>query len=241
MMLNIRLDNLLLINIETVPLQPTFSELDPQWQQLWTEKMQYHLSEEQTPDSLYPQKAGLMAEFGRIVCISMAYFRRDAPDFQLRIKSFYHDDEKTLLQNMMTALNELEDINKRLNFTGHNIKEFDIPFLSRRLLINDIPLPPYLDFQNMRPWEVQLIDTFQYWRFGDYKNFTSLKLLAAALNVPAGADALDGNKVGTMYYAEKDLTRIVAACQNDVITVANVVRRLKNMPLLSSDQIVIVP
>ncbi len=239
-MQNIRLDNLLLIAIETVPGQPGFSDLTPAWQKLWTEKIQHQRTAETTPEELYGQRAGIMAEFGKIICISMGYFRRDSGDFQLRVKSFFSDDEYLLLSNTMTALNELEDINRRFCFTGHNIKEFDIPFLCRRLLVNSIPLPPYLDFQNMKPWEVNMVDTFQYWRFGDYKHYTSLKLLTAVLDIPSPKEDMNGSMVAGVYYQDKDLPRIAAYCQQDVIAVANIVRRIKNLPLLTNEQVFIV-
>ena len=181
-----------------------------------------------------------MAEFGKVVCVSMGYFRRAGNDFQLRIKSFYSEDEKELLTSMMMALKELEELNRRWCLTGHNIKDFDIPFLCRRLIVNDIPLPYYLDFQNMRPWEINVLDTFQYWRFGDYKHYTSLQLLAAVLNIPAAKEDIDGNMIAAVYYFHKDLPGIAANCQASVVTVANIVRRIKNMPLLTEEQVIFV-
>lgn len=158
----------------------------------------------------------------------------------LRVKSFYGDDEKKLLQDFLTTLQQLESTNNKWSFTGHNIKEFDIPFICRRLLINQLNIPAFLDFQNMKPWETNMIDTFQYWRFGDYKHFTSLKLLAAALKVPSSKDDIDGSMVGEVYWKDKQLQRIVTYCQKDVVTTGNIVLRFKNMPLLTNDQVVIV-
>jgi DNA polymerase elongation subunit (family B) len=239
-MQNIRLENLLLIDIETVSEYATFNELNEDWQELWQEKVQRQLPEETSPAEFYPQRAGVMAEFAKVICISVGYFRREGKAFQLRVKSFYGDDEKKLLQEFIEALKKMEANNNKWSFTGHNIKEFDIPFICRRLLINGISIPPFLDFQNMKPWETNMVDTFQYWRFGDYKHYTSLKLLAAALNVPSPKDDIDGSMVGDVYWEEKNLERIAVYCQKDVVTTGNIILRFKNLPLLTDDEIEIV-
>ncbi len=246
-MQNIRLENLLLIDIETVSEHPQFNSLDESWQQLWAEKVQRSLPDDITASEFYPQRAGVMAEFAKVICISVGYFKKENTTQKLRVKSFYGDDEKKILQDFIAALEIKESNNNKWSFTGHNIKEFDIPFLCRRLLINDFAIPSFLDFQNMKPWETNMIDTFQYWRFGDYKHYTSLKLLAAALNVPSPKDDIDGSMVGEVYWAEgtldekeKNLQRIVTYCQKDVITTGNIILRFKNVPLLSAEQIEIV-
>ena len=239
-MQNIRLENLLLIDIETVPEHPSFDGMNEEWQTLWKEKVQRTIPDDITPAEFYPQRAGVMAEFAKVICISIGYFRKDANTQQLRLKSFYGDDEKIMLQDFITALIKMEAGNNKWSFTGHNIKEFDIPFICRRLLINGLVIPPFLDFQNMKPWETNMVDTFQYWRFGDYKHYTSLKLLAAALGVPSSKDDIDGSMVGEVYWAEKNLERIVTYCQKDVVTTGNIILRFKNMPLINESQIVIV-
>ena len=239
-MQNIRLENMLLIDIETVSEHPTFNELNEDWKNLWQEKVQRQLPENVTAEEFYPQRAGVMAEFSKVVCISVGYFKKDGREIHLRVKSFYGDDEKILLQDFIAALQKMEANNNKWSFTGHNIKEFDIPFICRRLLIKGLPIPPFLDFQNMKPWETNMIDTFQYWRFGDYKHYTSLKLLAAALNVPSPKDDIDGSMVGDVYWIEKNLERIVTYCQKDVVTTANIVLRFKNMPLIIAENVEIV-
>jgi len=239
-MQNIRLENLLLIDIETVPAYPVFSDMSHEWQSLWQEKVQRSLPEDVSAAEFYPQRAGVMAEFAKVICISIGHFRKNDNRQQLRLKSFYGDDEKVLLQDFITALNTMEAHNNKWSFTGHNIKEFDIPFICRRLLINGLVVPPFLDFQNMKPWETNMVDTFQYWRFGDYKNYTSLKLLAAALQVPSPKDDIDGSMVADVYWKEKDLHRIVVYCQKDVVTTGNIILRFKNMPLLDESQVLIV-
>ena len=238
-MQNIRLENILLIDIETVPQYGSFNDMDDTWKELWEEKVQRTLPEDTTAADFYPLRAGVMAEFSKIVCISIGYFRKEGLALQLRIKSFYGDDEKKLLQEFLTVVHQLEASNNSWSFTGHNIKEFDIPFICRRLVVNGIMIPPYLDFQNMKPWETNIVDTFQYWRFGDFKHYTSLKLLAAALGVPSPKDDIDGSMVGEVYWKEKNIQRIVTYCQKDVVTTGNIIMRFKNLPLLTNDQVVI--
>lgn len=239
MIVKMPLENFLIIDIETVSAQKNYNLLADDWQHLWEEKVKRAIPEDTSLKEYYPQRAGVMAEFAKVVCISLGYFKKETGGYQFRVKSIFGHDEKELLQNFITTINQLEVVNHHWSFTGHNIKEFDIPFLCRRLLINGLAIPPYLDFQNMKPWETNMIDTFQYWRFGDYKNFTSLKLLAASLNVPSPKDDIDGSMVGQVYWEENNLDRIAVYCQKDVITVANIILRFKNLSLLTEEQIVI--
>lgn len=238
MIAKMHIENFLVIDIETVSANKDYSSLPPSWQELWEEKVNRSLPGETTAEAYYNERAGIMAEFAKIICISLGYFSKDKNNIQFRVKSIAGDDELELLKKFVDTIDQLEAVSNRWSFTGHNIKEFDIPFICRRLLINGLTIPPYLDFQNMKPWETNLVDTFQYWRFGDYKNFTSLKLLAAALNVPSPKDDIDGSKVGKVYWEENNLERIVTYCQKDIITVANIILRFKNLPLLKEEQVV---
>ena len=238
-MQQIRLENLLLIDIETVPEQEGFDELSEEWKTLWEEKVQRSLPENTTAAEFYSQRAGVMAEFAKVICISIGYFRNESGVLNLRLKSFYGHDEKSLLLDFLQTVSKMESGNYRWSFTGHNIREFDIPFICRRMLVNGLTIPPFLDFQNMKPWETNIVDTFQYWRFGDYKQYTSLKLLAATLNVPSPKDDIDGSMVADVYYREKNLERIVTYCQKDVVTTGNIVLRFKNMEILAEGQVVV--
>ena len=239
-MQHILTENLLFIDIETVSEKATYQNLTENWQELWTEKTQRILPSENTVAEFYEQRAGVMAEFAKVICISIGYFKYEGEVMQLRIKSFYADEEKKVLQDFIATLNQMEIQNNKWCFAGHNIKEFDIPFLCRRLLINGMPIPEYIDFQNMKPWETNSIDTFQYWRFGDYKNYTSLKLLAAALGIASPKDDIDGSQVGEVYWKENDLQRIITYCQKDIITTANILLRFKNIPLIEHNNVVFV-
>lgn len=244
-MLHIQPENLVIIDIETAPEHASFAELNNDWQELWQDKVLKQLPDGVTADEFYPMRAGVMAEFAKVICISIAYFNKET-SMTMRVKSFYGHDEKKILNDFITTINKVAGMNSKWCFAGHNIKEFDIPFICRRLLINQLKIPAYLDFQNMKPWETNIIDTFQYWRFGDYKNYTSLKLLAAAMNVPSPKDDIDGSMVGELYWkgneAEREvsLKRIAVYCQKDVIATGNIIMRFKNMPLIDPSDITIV-
>jgi len=237
-MQQIAIENLFFIDIETVSGVQHFHLLNDEWKELWTEKIFKSLPPDETAEDYYPKRAAILAEFAKVVCISTGYFKKENNRLQLRIKSFYSENEKEVLDNFVKMLTQLYSGNARWIFTGHNIKEFDIPFLSRRMLVNNIALPPCMDFQNMKPWDTPVLDTLHLWRFGDYKHYTSLKLLAATLGVPSPKDDIDGSKVGEVFWSEKNLQRIAIYCQKDVATVANVLLRFKNIQLLEEEQIV---
>ena len=242
---HIRTEDLIVIDIETASVSPTFNELDENWQKLWEAKTAKVLPEGVTAEEFYPTRAGVMAEFSKIICISMGYFIKEQ-NLKIRVKSYYGDDEKKILTSFLETMTRIEGINNKWCFAGHNIKEFDIPFICRRLLVNEIKIPAYLDFQNMKPWETNIIDTFQYWRFGDYKNYTSLNLLATAMNVPSSKDDIDGSMVGELYHTPNEpqrsinMKRIATYCQKDVVTTANIILRFKQAPMVHEDDVEVV-
>ena len=233
---HVRPQDLIIIDIETVSCYPTYGGMTEEWQKLWSEKVKYSLPEDSTAEAFYEKRAGVMAEFSKIVCISMGYFITEE-NLKMRVKSYYGHDEKAIILSFLETITKIEKVNSKWCFAGHNIKEFDIPFICRRMIINDISLPPFMDFQNRKPWETNIVDTFQYWRFGDYKNFTSLKLLAAAVDVPSPKDDIDGSMVGRVYWQDNDVDRIAIYCQKDVVTVANIFLRFKHIPLLHPDDV----
>ena len=237
-MLATSIENLLLIDIETVSQFENYQSLPDIWKELWSDKIEKLLPEDETFESFYPKRAAIMAEFGKIICISAGYFKYEGDKLGMRIKSFYGHDEATLLKSVLASFTQWQSTKKSVAFCGHNIREFDIPYLCRRLLVNGFSIPPYLDFQTMKPWETNIVDTLQLWKFGDYKNYTSLNLLAACMNVPSPKDDIDGSMVGAVYWKEKDLNRIATYCQKDVVTVANIILRFKSLPLLTEDQVV---
>ena len=241
MNLNTSLFNLLLIDIETVPCCPGFELLPDEFKILWADKISKTVPENLSLQDSYLLKAGIMAEFGKVVCISTGYFYEDInKNICFKVKSICSDNENEILQSFLQITNSFNKINSRFQFAGHNIREFDLPFICRRLLINNIALPSYLQFHGAKPWEIEMIDTLQWWKFGDYKNYISLNLLANVLNVPTSKGDMDGSKVREVYYDERNLERISTYCEKDVIVVANVLLRFKNMPLLNAENVQII-
>ncbi|MCY7420182.1 MAG: ribonuclease H-like domain-containing protein [Chitinophagaceae bacterium] len=225
--------DLLLIDIETVPQVPSFNQLNAEWQKLFIGKISKTMPENQTIEEGYRQKAGILAEFAKVICISTGFFYVDkAGNICLKIKSIYGDDEATVLNKFIEVVQKFSAHNRNFKFAGHNIREFDIPFLCRRMLINNIGLPQSFQLQGAKPWEINMVDTLQWWKFGDYKNYISLHLLANVLGIPTSKSDIDGGMVQDVYYLEKDIERIVAYCQRDVIVVAQVLQKFKGFPLI---------
>lgn len=233
-------DSLFIIDIETVSATEAWTNLPEAWKDLWAQKIEKQLPEGETPETFYPKRAAILAEFGKIICISAGYFRVRDGRTLFRVKSYSGHDEALLLKQFLQDASQWQAKKKQAAFGGHNIKEFDIPYICRRLIINNLSVPEWLDFQAMKPWETNLIDTMQLWRFGDYKNYTSLNLLAACLNVPSPKGDIDGSKVGEVYWTEKDLPRIVEYCQRDVVTVAQILLRFRHLPLLEEGDVEVV-
>jgi DNA polymerase elongation subunit (family B) len=235
MMGNHSLDHILFLDIETVGLSESYAQLSPRMQQLWNKKAdKIRKTEDQLPEELY-NHAGIYAEFGKIVCISVAHVN----DNNLRIKSFIDSEEKTLLQNFATLLNTYySKSNKYL--CAHNGKEFDFPYLCRRMLINGITLPAILDVSGKKPWETSFLDTMEMWKFGDYKHYTSLDLLAAIFHIPSPKDDIDGSMVHDLYWQTKDVQRIAIYCEKDVLTIVQLFLCFKGEEMLSVDQITVV-
>ena len=233
--------DLFLLDIETVPQVNGFEHLSTDVQKLFREKISKTMPENFDDNEAYSKKAGILAEFGKVICISTAFFYQDTANrLCLRIKSIYGDDEIVLLNQFIDLVNKFSSVKPRFQFAGHNIREFDIPYLCRRMLVNNILLPPYLNIYGAKPWEIHMTDTLQWWKFGDYKNYTSLHLLANVLGIPTSKDDIDGSMVQHVYYTEKNIERIVHYCQKDVVVVARVIQRFKNLPILEDDNIFII-
>lgn len=230
-------NNILFLDIETIPQHPSFELMPNEWKELWTRKAGSLLKsrEEETVESIY-NRAGIYAEFGKIICISCGLITGFGEQKKLHLKSFYGDDEKKLLVSFSEMLNRWQDESpKRL--CAHNGKEFDFPYISRRMIINHLPLPELLNFSGKKPWEIPHLDTMELWKFGDFKSFTSLNLLAHALGIPTPKDDIDGSMVGEVYWKEHDLERIANYCEKDVVTVAQIYLRIIGQPLISADHI----
>jgi predicted PolB exonuclease-like 3'-5' exonuclease len=236
MLKHIKLNNIFLIDIETVPQYENFDELPAHFQALWEQKSQYQRRPEQTAAEFY-ERAGIWAEFGKIICISIGFFHLEKKHIHLRLRSLAADDEKLLLLQFIDLLNNQSN---NLQLCAHNGKEFDFPYLCRRMLINGLQIPQILQLSGKKPWEINHLDTLELWKFGDHKHFTSLNLLAAIFDLPTPKGDLDGSKVREVYYQEKDLKRIARYCENDVITLAQVLLRFKGLPIIPSENITLV-
>ena len=236
MLIDIKIKNILFLDIETVPCSPSFEDLNITFQNLWTEKTAWQRKEEYTPAEFYKLKAGVMAEFAKIICISVGYLFAEKNENHFRIKSFYGDDEKQIITDFNELLNS-QFSKKQHQLCAHNGKEFDFPFIARRTLINGLKLPALLDIAGKKPWEVNHLDTMELWKFGDYKHYTSIKLLAALFNIPTPKDDIDGSQVAGVYWNDKDLERIKKYCQKDTLTVAQLLLKYKGEELISENNI----
>lgn len=230
-----RPEDLLFIDIETVPALQSFNLLSDSMQELWDKKSAYFRKDEQTAAEAY-ERAGIYAEFGRVICISVGIMlQRNGKRF-FRLKSFFNHDEKVVLTEFGKMLNAFAADNTK-NICGHNIKEFDLPYICRRMLINGIRIPAILDIAGKKPWEVKFVDTLELWKFGDFKNFTSLNLLTNIFNIPSPKDDIDGSQVAKVYYEEGNLERIATYCEKDVLATAQLFLRFRGDELIENENI----
>jgi len=229
----IKLSNVLFLDIETVPQYSTYSDVPEPFNKLWDEKSK-NFREQETAEDVY-SRAGIYSEFGKIICISVGIIS-EKNGRKIRLKSFADDNEKVLLENFFDLLNKKFNRNEHV-FCAHNGKEFDYPYIARRGLINGLKLPKILDNASKKPWEIKHLDTLELWKFGDYKHYTSLNLLAAVFGIKSPKDDISGADVAKVYYVEKDLPRIVTYCEKDVLTVAQLLLCYKGEPLINEENI----
>lgn len=234
--MNQLLKDVLFLDIETVGCVDHYSKLSERLKIQWARKANFFKREElQTDEDLFHEKAGIYAEFGKIVVIAVGkYVVNDAGELGLRTKYFADDDEKKLLVDFKSMLEKLDG---STNLCAHNGKEFDFPYLSRRMLVNGIALPSLLDFAGRRPWEIPHLDTMELWKFGDYKHYTSLDLLAAIFNIPSSKGSMDGSMVNEAYYRQNALTKIAEYCVGDVVAIAQLYLKMKGMNLIEEKNI----
>ena len=232
----IKVENVLFIDIETIPQYPDFADIPETMKYFWEKKSSYFREADQSAADVY-QRAGIYSEFGRIICISAGIVINKNDEKSIRIKSFYSDDEKQLLDEFAGMLKKYHSSNKDLQLCAHNGKEFDFPYIARRMIINDIKLPQILDVAGKKPWEVQFLDTMELWKFGDYKNYTSLNLLTHIFNIPTPKDDIDGSMVADVYWKEKNLDRIVTYCEKDVLAIAQVFLKYKGESLIKQENV----
>ena len=230
------LQQIMVLDIETVPQYQSYDEVPEVFKELWEQKTLFQRRDGETAEEYYP-RAGIWAEFGKIVCISVGIFTKADGHMRLRVKSFSGDDECKLLTDFFELLDKQPPT---LTLCAHNGKEFDFPYICRRTLVNSLCIPHQLNTSGKKPWEVNHIDTMELWKFGDHKSFTSLNLLAAVFNIPTPKDDIKGSDVHWVYWKERDIERIKTYCQKDVITTAQLLLRFKGLPTLADEHISIV-
>ncbi len=236
MNMKINFENVLFLDIETVPEVEDFSDLSEEKQKLFSSKTQYQRKEEFTPEEFY-ERAGIWAEFGKIVCISVGFFTNfESEERVFRVTTFSGEEEK-ILEDFKKLLDNHYDKPNHL-LCAHNGKEFDFPYIARRMIINKISLPDKLNLFGKKPWEIPHLDTMELWKFGDYKHYTSLKLLTSILDIPSPKTDIDGSEVSRVFYKENDLKRIVEYCERDVIAIAQLLLRFNNEPLIEELKII---
>ncbi len=237
MLRKLNLEHILFLDIETVPEYESFSDLSAEKKLLWEEKTHYQRKEEFTPEEFY-DRAGIWAEFGRIVCISVGFFKYKNDERSFRVTTFQGAEEELLKE--FTDLLKTHFCKPYHLLCAHNGKEFDFPYIARRLLIHNLELPPNLNLFGKKPWEVPHLDTLELWKFGDYKHFTSLKLLTNVLGIPSPKEDIDGSQVRDTYYIDRGLARIVNYCERDVVAIAQVILKMRREALLKDSEIIVV-
>ena len=234
---HIKIENVLFLDIETVPQYPDFHFLDETTQQLWEQKVTSLCKDGQTPDNIY-ERAGIYAEFGKIVCISLGFvYQVEGGQWAFRLKSCFSDDEPELLKDFSEVINRFRIQHPSMLLCAHNGKEFDFPYIARRMLIHGIELPVSLDVAGKKPWEVPFLDTMELWRFGDYKSYTSLKVLTHIFGIPSPKEDINGSQVADVYWQEKNLPRIVRYCEKDVLAIAQLMLRYKRLKPIEAEHI----
>jgi DNA polymerase elongation subunit (family B) len=235
MLEKVRLERMLFLDIETVPQEYAYEKLDDKTRELFEAKTRFQAERDNKPyEEVYADRAGILAEFGKIVCISVGFVNDTPTGKQIRMKSFYHDDEETLLKNFKDLL---ENSDKFQILCGHNAKEFDFPYICRRMLIHGIRLPDVLDIAGKKPWEISHLDTMELWKFGDFKAYTSLALLCHVFNIPTPKDDISGADVARVYYEENDLERIKVYCEKDVVALIQLFLRMRGDALVDEGEI----
>lgn len=236
------LGKILFLDIETVRGKDTYEELSEGMHKMWEHKADSIKIKEDTPENpwtpemKYLDRAAIFAEFGRVVCVSVGYLLWEQDGPKIKVKSFCDADEEVLLRSFKEMLEHPKL--KGWQLCAHNGKEFDFPYLCRRFLLNQIPLPTALNTQGKKPWETSFLDSMEMWKFGDYKSYTKLELLCESFGIPSPKSDMDGSMVGEVFWNDQDLDRIARYCEEDVIATAQLLLAYSCMPLVPLDRIV---
>jgi hypothetical protein len=239
MLYNLNPEDVLYLDIETVPQYSAYEKMPELLRKFWDKKSESFRGEE-SPDEVYG-RAGIYAEFGRIICISAGVITQKRGERVYRVKSFYGEDERKLILSFNDMLDRFVSYPGRC-LCAHNGQEFDYPFIARRTLINGLRLPNILNMAGLKPWEMKekLLDTMQLWKFGDYRSYTSLGLMCTVFNIPTPKDDIDGSQVARVYYEEGDLERIARYCEKDTLAVGHLLLRFRGEPIIEMGNVEIV-
>ena len=235
MLHKLNLESILFLDIETVPEFRNYSDLSDEKKLLWDEKSKYQRKDDFTAEEFY-ERAGIWSEFGNIICISAGFFSFRNGSRSFRVTSFKGEEENLLRD--FTALLEEHFFQPYHLLCAHNGKEFDFPYIARRMLIHNMRLPAKLNLFGKKPWEVPHLDTLELWKFGDFKHYTSLKLLTHVLGIPSPKEDIDGSMVREVYYEKGELNRIVEYCERDVLAIAQIILKLRQEPLLDNSEVI---
>jgi len=235
---HLKIGNILFLDIETVPLYPAFTDMPEKLKVLWEKKAANLNKENEDPTELYA-KAGIFAEFGKIICICTGMIVMQDNKRVLKLKSFFDTEERALLLGFADLVNRLSQ-KREIDLCAHNGREFDFPYIARRMLINKVTLPSLLDVAGKRPWEVRFVDTLELWKFGDHRHYISLDLLTEVFAIDSPKTDIDGSQVARVYWVDHDLARIVEYCRRDVIAIAQIMLRYKGEDILDPGSIVVV-
>ena len=231
-------EDLLFLDIETVPQTSSYENMDEVLKKLWSKKAQYLIKNGKNPADIF-QRSGIYSEFGKIICISVGHLHIKDEQTGVRIKSFFGDNERKLLLYFKEMVDNYAS-NKDFSLCAHNGKEFDFPYISRRMLVNGVELAIQFDTAGKKPWEIKHVDTMELWKFGDFKNYTSLELLAHIFNIPTPKDDIDGSQVAHVYYIDKDIKRIAKYCEKDVLTIMQLMLKFKGREIIPDERIEII-
>ena len=233
-----RLFNILFLDIETASQEKTYDTVSERLKTHWERKASFLKNEKDlSPAEIYVDRAAIYAEFGKVICVGVgSFFPTKEKQLGFRVKTLAFENEKETLLALADLMHNHRG-GAELQLCAHNGKEFDFPYLSRRMLIHGITLPEALSLSGKKPWEVSHLDTLEFWKFGDYKNFTSLDLLATVFDIPSSKSDISGADVSRLYHQGGQLDRIAAYCLRDVVVLARLFLRLKNLPELQDKNI----
>ncbi len=232
------LPNILFLDIETVSGQESYTDLSKRMSQAWDHKSRL-IDATRDPAQLYFERAGIYAEFGKVIAIGAGFFFTDhhSKELKFRVKCITGSDEKEVLTEFIELITQKFG-NRKLLFCAHNGKEFDYPYLCRRILLNGLDLPKPLLLSGKKSWQVDHLDTLELWKFGDHKHYSSLELLCCIFDIPGSKEDMNGSQVNFIYYHDQDLPRIARYCTEDVLATAQLYLKLHNKPLIKKEHII---